>query len=121
VTPLGQRMLEDLQIRHYSPITTRVYLHAVSEFAKHFGKPPDQLGPKHIRQYQLFLIKEKQASQSIQHVSLPIESFSLSAPLSISVRGDSLAPLRAIGSSAGGEGTGTLGCSCVAETFLRCS
>jgi integrase/recombinase XerD len=64
VTPLRQRMLEDLQIRHYSPITSRVYLHSVSEFAKHFGKPPDQLGPEHIRQYQLFLIKEKQASQS---------------------------------------------------------
>ena len=64
MTPLRQRMLEDLQIRHYSPITTRVYLHSVSEFAKHFGKPPDQLGPEHIRQYQLFLIKEKQASQS---------------------------------------------------------
>src|SRR5579863_306570 len=57
-------MLEDLQIRCYSPITIRVYLHSVSEFAKHFRSPPDQLGPEHILQYQLFLIKEKQASQS---------------------------------------------------------
>jgi integrase/recombinase XerD len=64
MTALRQRMLEDLQIRHYSPITIRVYLHSVSEFAKHFRKPPDQLGPEHIRQYQLFLIKEKHASQS---------------------------------------------------------
>lgn len=64
MTPLRQRMLEDLQIRNYSPVTIRVYLHSVSEFAKHFHKPPDQLGPEQIRQYQLFLIKEKQASQS---------------------------------------------------------
>jgi integrase/recombinase XerD len=64
MTALRQRMLEDLQIRHYSPITIRVYLHSVSEFAKHFRKPPDQLGPEHIRQYQLFLIKENHASQS---------------------------------------------------------
>jgi len=64
VTPLRQRMLEDLQIRHYSPITIRVYLHAVAEFARHFGTSPDRLHAEHIRQYQLFLIKEKKASQS---------------------------------------------------------
>ena len=64
MTPLRQRMLEDLQIRHYSPTTIRLYLYSVAEFAKHFHKPPDQLGPEHIRQYQLFLIKDKQASQS---------------------------------------------------------
>ncbi len=64
MTPLRQRMLEDLQIRHYSPTTIRLYLHSVAEFARHFHKPPDQLGPEQIRQYQLFLIKDQQASQS---------------------------------------------------------
>src|ERR1700681_4649372 len=38
VTPLRQRMLEDLQIRHYSPTTIRLYLYAVRAFAKHFGQ-----------------------------------------------------------------------------------
>ena len=64
MTPLRQRMLEDLQIRHYSPITIRVYLHAVAEFARHFETSPDRLRAEHIRQYQLFLIQEKKASQS---------------------------------------------------------
>jgi hypothetical protein len=42
VTSLRQRMLEDLQIRHYTPTTIRIYLHVIAEFARHFGKPPDQ-------------------------------------------------------------------------------
>jgi site-specific recombinase XerD len=57
-------MLEDLQLRHYSPTTIRLYLYAIREFAKHFGKPPDQLGAEHIRRYQLFLTKEKKVSTS---------------------------------------------------------
>jgi integrase/recombinase XerD len=63
VIPLRQRMLEDLQIRHYSPTTIRIYLHVIAEFARHFSKPPDQLDAEHIRSYQLFLIKEKRVSQ----------------------------------------------------------
>ena len=31
-------MLEELQRRNYSEITTRKYLRVVSEFAKYFGK-----------------------------------------------------------------------------------
>jgi site-specific recombinase XerD len=57
-------MLEDLQIRQYSPTTIRLYLYAIKTFAKHFGKPPDQLGAEHIRRFQLFLIKEKKVSTS---------------------------------------------------------
>ena len=64
MTSLRQRMLEDLQIRRYSPTTIRLYLRAVAEFAQHFGKPPDQLGAEHIRRFQLFLIKEKKVSLS---------------------------------------------------------
>ena len=64
MTPLRQRMLEDLQIRRYSPTTIRLYLRAVAEFAQHFGQPPDQLGAEHIRRFQLFLIKEKKVSLS---------------------------------------------------------
>jgi integrase/recombinase XerD len=64
VTPLRQRMLEDLQIRNYATTTIRAYVLRVAEFAKHFGKSPDQLGAEHIREYQLFLTKQKRVSQS---------------------------------------------------------
>jgi hypothetical protein len=42
-------MLEELQRRNYSKNTTRSYVQIVGEFAKHFHKPPDQLGLDEIR------------------------------------------------------------------------
>ncbi len=59
MTTLRRRMMEDLQIRNYAPTTVRAYVRGVADFAKHFGKSPDQLGAEQIREYQLFLIKEK--------------------------------------------------------------
>ena len=52
-------MLEELQRRNLSPITTRIYLRAVEEFAQYYNKPPDRLGPKHIRQYQAHLFTDR--------------------------------------------------------------
>ncbi len=62
--PLRKRMLEDLQIRNYAPTTVAAYIRSVAEFAKHFDKSPDLLGPEQIREYQLYLIKEKGVSLS---------------------------------------------------------
>ena len=64
MTALRQRMLEDLQIRNYAPTTIRAYILQVAQFAKHFGKSPELLGPEEIREYQLYLIKEKEVSLS---------------------------------------------------------
>ncbi|HEX4169186.1 MAG TPA: phage integrase N-terminal SAM-like domain-containing protein, partial [Bryobacteraceae bacterium] len=32
---------------------------AVADFAKHFGKSPDQLGPDELRSYQAYLLKKR--------------------------------------------------------------
>jgi site-specific recombinase XerD len=52
-------MLEELQRRNLSPLTARIYLRAVEEFARYYKKSPDQLGPEHIRQYQAHLFTER--------------------------------------------------------------
>jgi integrase/recombinase XerD len=59
MTPLRRRMIEDMQVRNFSPLTQRSYVHHVSLFARHFGKSPERLGPEDIRSYQVYLTNEK--------------------------------------------------------------
>ena len=58
MTRLRKMMLEELQRRNYSAITTRNYLRVVTEFAKYFGKSPDKLGSNELRTYQAYLLTE---------------------------------------------------------------
>jgi site-specific recombinase XerD len=57
-------MLEDLRIRNYAQTTVECYIRSVAEFAKHFNRSPDQLGPEEIRQWQLHLLDEKKVQRS---------------------------------------------------------
>ena len=64
MTPLRQRMLEDLRIRDLAENTQRSYLEKIKHFAEHFGKSPEYLGPEDIRAYQIYLIDYKGDSNS---------------------------------------------------------
>ena len=59
MTPLRQRMLDELQRRNYSPSTFRGYILAVKQFAEYFGKSPEKLGAEEVRSFQLHLLQEK--------------------------------------------------------------
>jgi integrase/recombinase XerD len=60
MTPLRQRMTEDMQVRNLAVNTQLSYLQQVSQFAHHFNKSPELLGPEEIRAYQVHLTNEKQ-------------------------------------------------------------
>ncbi len=42
MTPLRQRMVEDMKIRHFSPDTRYRYILSVEKFAQHFGRSPER-------------------------------------------------------------------------------
>ncbi len=64
MTPLRQRMTEDMQVRNLSPDTLRSYLRQVSLFARYFNRSPEVLGPEEIRSYQVYLTNEKKLAPS---------------------------------------------------------
>jgi site-specific recombinase XerD len=64
MTELRKRMTEDLRLRNYSDHTILVYTNTVADFARHFHKSPDKMGPEEIRQYQLYLLDERKLAWS---------------------------------------------------------
>ena len=69
MTPLRQRMTEEMQIRNFSENTQKSYLQQVSLFARHFRRSPEGLGPANIRDYQLYLTNEKKRNRApLAHV-----------------------------------------------------
>jgi integrase/recombinase XerD len=64
MTALRKRMLEDMRIRNFTPGTQKADAAYVGAFARHFGRPPDQLGLQEIRAYQVYLVEEKRVSAS---------------------------------------------------------
>ena len=59
MTHLRKMMLEEIERRNFSESKKECYVRAVEEFARYFNRPPDQLGPEHIREYQARLFMEK--------------------------------------------------------------
>ena len=45
MTPLRQRMIEDMQLRGLAPTTQRSYIHYVADFAAFFKTSPDMRPP----------------------------------------------------------------------------
>ena len=62
MTPLRQRMIQDMQLRNLTPATQRSYVHYVAEYARYFQLSPEKLDVEAIHQYLLYLLNERKCS-----------------------------------------------------------
>ena len=71
MTHLRNMVLEELQRRNYSQKTTKIYIRTIWEFAKYFHRPPEELGPDHIREFQahLFSVRKLAANSVAQRTA----------------------------------------------------
>ncbi|MBT9466258.1 site-specific integrase [Hydrogenophaga sp.] len=58
VSPLRQRMLEDMRMRRLAPKTQTAYIRAVRRFAAYLGRPPDTATVEELRNFQLHLVDQ---------------------------------------------------------------
>ncbi len=62
VSPLRQRMIEDMRLRKLSPQTQTAYIRAVKNLTCFLGQPPDTATAEDLRRYQLHLVEQGIAS-----------------------------------------------------------
>jgi integrase/recombinase XerD len=75
MTPLRQRLIDDLRLRNYSPRTIEAYVAAVAKIARHFHSAPDQLAPEQVRQFQLHLVQQRVSFSLLNQVTAGLRFF----------------------------------------------
>jgi integrase/recombinase XerD len=64
MTPLRQKMIDEMLMHGFAERTKSSYLSSVILLAKHYNQSPDALTPEQIKLYFLYLIKERKLSPS---------------------------------------------------------
>lgn len=64
MTPLRQRMLEDMAVRNLAENTQSAYLQQIVAYARHFDRSPEELGPEEVRAYQVYLTQTRMLAPS---------------------------------------------------------
>ncbi|MCB0066733.1 MAG: site-specific integrase [Caldilineaceae bacterium] len=55
ITPLRQRMIDDMRLRNFAESTCNAYVRAVANYSRFHGRSPDRLDYEDVRTYQLYL------------------------------------------------------------------
>jgi site-specific recombinase XerD len=75
ISPLRQRMLDDLRIRKLSPKTQSSYIRAVRNFTKYLGRSPDTATVDDLRNYQLHLVDAGTSPTSLNAAIIGLKFF----------------------------------------------
>jgi site-specific recombinase XerD len=65
ISPLRQRMIEDMTVRGFIACTQRGYIRAVRDFTIFFGRSPDQATAEDLRRFQLHMRSEGASAANI--------------------------------------------------------
>ena len=70
ISPIRQRMIEDMQLHGYSAKTQTAYLGAVRGLARHYHRSPEDITQEELRSYFLYLVKDKGVARSTLTIHL---------------------------------------------------
>lgn len=70
MTPLRQKMINDMALRRFSPKTQEAYVAAVGGLARHYKQPPDKINKQMIQEYLLHLMQARKLSWSTCNVAV---------------------------------------------------
>ena len=75
VSPLRQRMIEDMTMRKLSPKTQTHYIRAVKHLARFLGRSPDTVNGQDLRRFQLHLVQIGMSPISINATIVGVKFF----------------------------------------------
>ena len=65
VSPLRERMIDDMRLRKLTPKTQSAYIRAVKTFTGFLGRSPDTASPEDLRLFQLRIVEQSVSSTTL--------------------------------------------------------
>jgi site-specific recombinase XerD len=75
MTPLRQRMIDDMKVRNLSAGTQKTYVRSVANFSAFHGRSPDELSYEDVRDYHLHLVARGLKATSICQILSALRFF----------------------------------------------
>ncbi len=75
ISPLRQRMLDDMKLRKLTPKTQSAYIRAVKTFTRFLGRSPDTASPEDLRLFQLHMVEQGISSTTLNAIVTGLRFF----------------------------------------------